>query len=259
MAHSSYANMLKLLASHDREAHEDKESSAERGSSSKRERPALEEQAESDDGDSESLSDDGQPFAAAPVPAAKPPKKKGTGKRAVIQRVSDAPAPAVPRSSRSTRNSNVNDPPQLAAPTAIAAIGSPPVASSSDSPAAVPTITPGDAAIVPSGSGDPPSLLSPAAGGGAPPPTPSSIPPQSPMVFPGCEWFNNITHMKVAALRKTAASLGLPSDGNSDSLRASLLQLQGEAVVKFVSKEDPVEIVSLGTHFTSPAAPSSTA
>jgi len=89
--------MLKLLASHDREAHEDKESGAERGSSSKRERPALEEQAESDDGDSESLSDDGQPFAAAPVPAAKPPKKKGTGKRAVIQRVSDAPAPAVPR------------------------------------------------------------------------------------------------------------------------------------------------------------------
>ena len=258
MAHSSYANMLKLLASHDREAHEDKESSAERGSSSKRERPALEEQAESDDGDSESLSDDGQPSAAAPVPAAKPPKKKGTGKRAVIQRVSDAPAPAVPRSSRSTRNSNVNDPPQLAAPTAISAIGSPPVANSSDSPVAAPAAAPGDAAIVPSGSGDPP-LLSPAPGGGAPPPTPSSMPPQSPMVFPGYEWFTNITSMKSAALKKTAASLGLPSDGNVDELRASLLQLQGEAVVRFVSREEPVEIVSLGAHFTSPAAPSSTA
>ena len=49
MAHSSYANMLKLLASHDREAHEDNKSGAERGSSSKRGRPALEEEAESDD------------------------------------------------------------------------------------------------------------------------------------------------------------------------------------------------------------------
>ena len=53
------------------------------------------------------------------------------------------------------------------------------------------------------------------------------------------------------------------ADGRSiryvDELRSSLLQLQGEAVVKFVSRDEPVEIVSLGAHFTSPAAPSSTA
>ena len=244
MAHSSYANMLKLLESHDREAREDNESSAQRGSSSKRGRPPDEMEAESDDSDAEQLSDDGKPPAAAPVPAANPSKKKGTGKRAVTQRVADAPAPIVPRSSRSTRNSNGNDPLQLAAPPAIAAIGSSPVANSSDSPAAAPTITPGDTAIVAIGSGDSPSLLSPASDGGAPPPTPSSMPPQSPMVFPGCEWFNNITSMKSAALKKTAASLGLPSDGNVDELRSTLLQLQGEAVVKFVSRDEPVEIVS---------------
>ena len=142
MAHSSYANMLKLLASHDREAHEDNESSAERGSSSKRERPALEEKAESDDSHSEQLSDDGNAPEPAPIPAAKPTKGKGKGRRVAFQRVSDAPAPAGPRSSRSTRNSNGNHPPQLPAPTAITAIGSPPVANSADSPAAAPTITP---------------------------------------------------------------------------------------------------------------------
>ena len=258
MAHSSYANMLKLLASHDREAHEDNESSAERGSSSKRERPALEDQAESDDGDPEQLSDDGHAPEPAPIPSAKPTKGKGKGRRVAFQRVSDAPAPAGPRSSRSTRNSDGNDPPQLAVPPAIAAIGSPPVANSSDSPVAAPAAAPGDAAIVPSGSGDPP-LLSPAPGSGAPPPTPSSMPPQSPMVFPGYEWFTNITSMKSAALKTTAASLGLPSDGNVDEIRSALLQFQGEAVVKFVSRDEPVEIVSLGAHFTSPAAPSSTA
>ena len=98
---------------------------------------------------------------------------------------------------------------------------------------------------------------SPLSGGGLAPATPASIPHQVPMVFPFCDgWHKKINEMKVAALRATAQSLGLEPAGVADEIRAQLLQLQGEAVVEYVDKSTPVNILSLGAGFASPAAAS---
>ena len=99
-------------------------------------------------------------------------------------------------------------------------------------------------------------VASPLSDGGLAPATPASIPHQMPMVFPSCDgWYKRIHEMKAVPLKLTAQSLGLEPAVHADGVRAQLLQLQGEAIVEFVDKSTPVNILSLGAGFASPAAP----
>lgn len=79
--------------------------------------------------------------------------------------------------------------------------------------------------------------------------------PQSPMVFPAAAgWFANIKSLKGQALRDTATSLGVDATAQPDDIRASLLQLQGQADLVWHGNETPVEIRNLKPAFQSPAA-----
>lgn len=228
MSNNSTENILKLLAKHDRDELDKKESGEDSSSIKDRAEHASE-------------------FSGVLRAKGRSPVDDASGRRPKAQKTGD-----------------VHDPGNGSADTAASSI---PPAHSGRRISARPTVDDSKSPPVTTASGSAGSSFvesdsrpSPLSDGGQPPPTPTSVPQQVPMVFPASEgWYYNITQLRLPALRKTAEALGIDSDGTVDDIRARLLQLQGEAVVKFVDRDSPIKIVSLGAGFTSPAAPSSQA